>query len=198
MAYIGPAGSGGGSLAPVPSSLVSFDLNGTTRASGTAADGSGQFYALNVTVTAMPLGNADIQIRAWYAGELYATYDMASASGMNIGKSAVMTINLKAATDPTILSLTDIGMPPFIVSLLEVCPPGPINITGIQVTNGTAAISFHDASDWSWRFDVLASTNVTGPYLPVSAVITYQGGIFDYQATLSTTNQTQFYRIKRW
>ena len=197
-AMIGPAGSCESCLTPVPESLVTFDLNGPTSASGTAANGSGQFYLTPAILTTFPLGNAAIQIRAWYNGGRYSTFEEAIQWGMNIGQSPVMTINLKSAIDPTVQSLTDIGMQPFYLS--NGTPiPGPIDVTGIQVTNGTVTINFHDVSVYTWSFDVLASTNASGPYLPVSAVFTHQGGFnnYNYQATLSPDGDTQFYKIKR-
>jgi hypothetical protein len=194
QAYMGPVGSSEFSLSPVAGSLVAFDLNGTTSAGKTAADGSGQFYAASSVVTGLPLGNAAIQIRVWYNGGKYATYEAAQGWARNTGRSPVMTISLKAAIDPTVQSLTDIGMPPFTIGILT--SPGEINITTIQATNGTVTINFHENGHPLWDFDVLASENVSGPYMPVNAVITYQNN-FDWQAALSTTNSTQFYQIKR-
>jgi hypothetical protein len=78
--------------------------------------------------TALPLGNAAIQIRVWYNDGLYSTYE-AAAAGKNVGKSAVMTINLKSATEPTVLSLTDIGMAAFTVASI---PSGPATRTAVQ------------------------------------------------------------------
>lgn len=136
QAWLGPAGSLETALSPVAASLVAFDLNGATRAAGaggTAANGSGQFYALSGIVSALPLGNAAIQIRAWYNGGLYATYDAAMAAGVNVGKSTVMTINLKAATDPTVLSLTDIGMAAFTAQVVP--EPSSLALAGLGMAS---------------------------------------------------------------
>lgn len=130
QAYMGSAGTPEASLTPVPASLLAFDLNGVTSAAGTAAAGSGQFYGPTV-VTALATGNAAIQIRAWFNGGMYATYDAALAAGANTGKSGVLTIGLTAATDPTVKSLTDIGMPAFSVGAAIVPEPSTIALAGL-------------------------------------------------------------------
>lgn len=136
QAYLGPLGSYPFSLTPVAASLVAFDLNGPTRsaaAGGTAEAGSGQFYQLNTIVTSLPIGNVAIQIRAWYNGGQFATYEAALAAGVNSGKSPVMTIGLRTPIDPTYQSLTDIGMSPFSVGVLP--EPSTIALLGLGVAS---------------------------------------------------------------
>ena len=129
QAYVGPAGSLEGALLPVASSLLAFDLAGApTSGALNAAGYGGQFYGLDGIVTALPLGNAAIQIRAWFtAGG--TSYEAASAAGVNVGKSTLMTINLKAATDPTVLSIQDIGMAPFTVQIVP--EPSTLALLGL-------------------------------------------------------------------
>jgi len=134
QAYLGVVGAGESSLLPLAASKVAFDLNGVTRAGATAADGSGQFYALNGIVTGLPVGTAALQIRAWFNGGQFDTYEAALAAGMNNGKSPILTMNLKAATDPTVLSLTDIGMQAFGVTAVP--EPSTIALAGL----GAAAL----------------------------------------------------------
>jgi hypothetical protein len=133
-AYLGAAGAGESSLLPLAASKIAFDLNGVTRAGATAADGSGQFYALSTINTGLPTGDAAIQIRAWYNGGQYATYEAALAAGVNNGKSPVMTINLKASTDPTVQDLNAIGLQAFAVSAVP--EPSMIALAGL----GAAAL----------------------------------------------------------
>jgi hypothetical protein len=128
-AYLGAAGAGESSLQPLAASKIAFDLNGATRAGATAADGSGQFYALSTINTGLPTGGAAIQIRAWFNNGQFATYEAALAAGMNNGKSPVMPITLKAATDPTVQDLTAIGMQPFAVSAVP--EPSTIALAGL-------------------------------------------------------------------
>jgi len=134
QAYLGVVGAGESSLLPLAASKVAFDLNGVTRAGATVADGSGQFYALNGIVTGLPVGTAALQIRAWFNGGQFDTYEAALAAGMNNGKSPILTMNLKAATDPTVLSLTDIGMQAFGVTAVP--EPSTIALAGL----GAAAL----------------------------------------------------------
>ncbi|MEI6569272.1 MAG: Ig-like domain-containing protein, partial [Verrucomicrobiota bacterium] len=115
QAYMGPAGTAEGGLVAESGSITAFDLTGATAAGKLAADGAGQLYNPTAIITGRPLGNAAIQIRVWYNGGLYSTYEAALAAGKNVGKSAVMTTNLKLITDPTAQSLTDIGMTTFTV-----------------------------------------------------------------------------------
>jgi len=121
-AYIGVLGSLESSLSPITASLTAFDLTGPTRSGVLVTGGGGQLYAATVTATGLPNGNASIQIRAWYNGGQYATYEAAMSAGKNIGKSSIMTINLKSNTDPTAQSLTDIGMSAFTVSAPQSVP----------------------------------------------------------------------------
>jgi hypothetical protein len=131
--YVGAAGAGEGSLTPLAASKVAFDLNGTTAAGKTAADGSGQFFAANTIDAGLPLGNAAIQLRAWFNGGQYATYEAAALAGVNNGKSPVLTINLKASTDPTVQSLNDAGLQPFAVSAVP--EPSTIALAGLGVAS---------------------------------------------------------------
>ena len=135
-ASLGPAGAPEASLTPVAASLVAFDLNGPTRsaaAGGTAANGSGQFFLLNTIYTALPLGYAAIQIRVWYNGGQFASYEAAFAGGVNTGRSPVMTIKLYAGLDPNIQSLTDIGMTPFYVGLIP--EPSTLALAGLGLAS---------------------------------------------------------------
>ena len=120
-----------GSLAAVAATLTSFNLNGATVAGGTAANGSGQFYEVSSIVTAFATGNAAIQIRAWFNGGLYSTYEAALAAGANTGKSAVLTINLQASNVPSQADLNSSGMQPFTVGAGAVPEPSPIALAGL-------------------------------------------------------------------
>ena len=102
-----------------------------------AADAAGQFYAADPIVTGLPLGNTAIQIRVWFNNGLYASYEAALLAGANVGKSAVMTINLKAPTDPTVQSLTDIGMASFTVGTAPPAPTIALANPGTQVPAGS-------------------------------------------------------------
>lgn len=133
QAYVGAAGAPESSLTPVAASKIAFDLNGTTRAGTTAADGSGQFYALSTIDSGLPIGNGAIQIRAWFNNGQFATYDAAVAAGVNVGKSAVLPIALKASTDPTVQSLTDAGMTPFTINAVP--EPSTIALAGLGVAS---------------------------------------------------------------
>lgn len=132
IAYLGGSGSAEDALQPLAATLTAFDLTGPTADGKLAADGAGQFYAASRIMTSLALGNAAIQIRAWYNGGLYATYEDALAAGANVGKSGVMTINLKDNLDPSGLSLTDIGMPAFSVGTTSVVPePSTMVLAGL-------------------------------------------------------------------
>lgn len=134
---MGAAGSGEGALVPVPASLVAFDLTGASAAGKLPADGAGQFYVFDPIVTALPLGNAAIQIRVWYNNGLYASYEAAAAAGNNVGKSAVMTINLKAPSDWTAQSLNDISIAAFTVGTAPAAPTIALANNGTQVPAGS-------------------------------------------------------------
>jgi len=125
----GSAATPEGSLVGVASTLTTFDLTGATVAVQSAANGAGQLYNASAIVTPLALGSAAIQIRAWYNGGLYSTYEAAAAAGANTGKSAVLTITLKAATDPTAQSLTDIGLQKFTVGVVP--EPSTIALAGL-------------------------------------------------------------------
>lgn len=125
QAYLGTTG---GALSPVAASMTRFDLaGGPSSATGTAANFAGQFYVLSGVVTALPLGAADIQVRAWYNGGQYSTYEAALGGGANVGQSSVFSITLKAATDPTVSDLT--GMAPFTVGVVP--EPSTIALAGL-------------------------------------------------------------------
>lgn len=132
QAFMGPAGTPEGSLTPVAATLTRFDLNGNTRsagAGGTAAAGSGQFYVGDAVVTALPVGAAVIQIRVWFNNNVNATYDAAVLAGVNVGKSAVLPITLKAATDPTLQDLNSAGLAPFTVQVVP--EPSTLALAGL-------------------------------------------------------------------
>lgn len=134
IAYLGAVGSPESSLTPLAATLISFDINGTTRAAGTIANGSGQFYGANAITTALPTGAAAIQIRAWYNNGQYNSYDAAAAAGVNVGKSPILSITLKSASDPTGQDLNAAGLQPFTVT--SVPEPSSIVLAGL----GAAAL----------------------------------------------------------
>ena len=131
------AGQSEASLNPIAASLTSFNLTAQdTSASLTPANGDGQFYVVGAIVTSLPTGDATIQVRAWYNGGMYGTYDAAVAAKVNTGTSGLYTINLKANTDPTVQSLTDIGMAAFTVTAVP--EPTTFALAGL----GAAALLF--------------------------------------------------------
>jgi hypothetical protein len=83
---------------------------------------------------------------------------------------------------------------PAVVRVQVVAPP---RITSINVSGGTATIQFTSAAtDPSSAFTLDSAGVVDGIYSPASgAVITGSGGT--YQATVSTSGPTQYYRITR-
>jgi hypothetical protein len=98
-------------LVPIASTLTTFlDQTGAD-----ASNGAGWWYLGGVD-TGLPTGAATLQVRAWYNGGVYSTYEAAVAAGVNTGMSGVLTINLAANTSPVIPTPIDAGMTAFSVA----------------------------------------------------------------------------------
>lgn len=115
-----------GSLAPIAATLTSMGFvagTATTAGGGPGTDGSGLINGA-APDTGLAVGNATIQVRVWYNGGQYATYEAALAAGVNTGKSLEYTIALAGSGTPP-PSLDDIGMAAFNVQGTGTIMPEP-------------------------------------------------------------------------
>jgi hypothetical protein len=72
------------------------------------------------------------------------------------------------------------------------------HITNLNVTGGTATISFTGASsDTASAFALVSSTTVNGTYAVATSAVITQVSPGSFQATVAATGPTQFYRIRR-
>ena len=130
------AGQPESSLAPVGSCKTTFLGNATSASGGPEFNGEGLWASPAFSNTGYAVGVVDtIQIRAWYSGGGATTFQAALLAGVNVGKSSLYSITPKANTDPTALSMDDIGLQAFTVASI-IPEPSTFALAGL----GAAAL----------------------------------------------------------